>query len=275
MDRGRRIGVGTFLNTESMFGGQAEQYWRWSWGVWPGEAIDASDLEREGREPNIWSLVEKKAWEYQFDKSLIGKTAKMLDLGCGAGKIVDLAIKRGVPASGIVGLDLNTKLTNWCKEMWPEVTFVRGSCVNLVDLVGQYGPFDLVTAHMLFNHLDDDQYQMTLEQIFSILKPGGDLIYMIPSPYKTTDISEAVNLQSGMRVDEAPWGGITNHYFRSHLEEHYRLIKLFPAIEYGGYSHSSFDENTVHLRQVLRSECKNPEKVKRLMVHAQDMKPQI
>jgi SAM-dependent methyltransferase len=215
----------------------------------------------------VWDLVEKKVWkEWLADNLHPG--CRVLDMGSGAGKMVDLMLSLGVAGEQLVGLDLNRRLIGWSKEWWPEVQFIHGDCTT-VDLSIESG-FDLVVSHMLVNHLEDPEFDATVAAVSRILRPEGKFVYMAPDPVSKATSLKIPDGQAGMWKDElAPWGGEVRYHHRTVQHQVDRLGKYFGNVGYKRVSYADVAENTVHLLNVLRNKGSDPETKKRLFVVAQ------
>ena len=102
----------------------------------------------------------------------IDKAERMLDFGCGCGRI--LRHWAGLQGPEIHGSDYNRRLVAWCEENLP---FARCS-VNGLEPPLAYPPghFDLVYAISVFTHLPEQLEAAWVEELDRIIHPGGLLL---------------------------------------------------------------------------------------------------
>ena len=82
------------------------------------------------------------------------------------------------------------------------------SSPSVVDELSDKKPFNLVTAHMVFNHLSDQGYKDALSNIFQLLEDGGFYISLVPYPGLPHRIDTLIDSEDGYwSEEEAPWGG--------------------------------------------------------------------
>ena len=189
-----------------------------------------------------------------FDELDIGGDMQILDMGCGAGKMIKLFQELGVDPQNITALDENPKLLEWCQEAWSEITSVESDCAQASSqpsLVGRR--FDLVTANMLVNLLNDGRFVDTLKCAYDLVKPGGTLAFLAPS---SMGKSEEYDLDSEAEVttllhEKTPWG-LTPYYFRSEkmMVGNFKSVG-FDVTRVENYSYYSFPDNTVHFINAL------------------------
>lgn len=165
-------------------------------------------------------MLDKWIWGQAFSE--VGVGGNILDMGTGSGKIVDLTIKQGADQKKITAIDLNSSFIKWCQANWTKVAFLQTGCTQ-VDQVLEPEQFDLITAHMLLNHLDDQQFGQTLHAVANLLKPGGHFLYLVPDPKsKAEKHKEEISpyIQSAVVTEKAPWWRLAN------VDYHYRTERL-------------------------------------------------
>ncbi len=96
-------------------------------------------------------------------KALKGK--RVLDLGCGTGRIVPELLKT---ANEVVGLDTSKKMLEVAKKKFPNVEFV---CGEAKALPFEDESFDAVVATFLIVHIPNPE--ICFEEVYRVLKPGG------------------------------------------------------------------------------------------------------
>ena len=109
----------------------------------------------------------------------IGPATKVLDLGCGAGKLVQAARERGYDFHGC-GLGLRDAHTN------ADAALVGAGILRDIDLDPYHLPFDdcafdAVISDQVFEHVMD--YPTTLREVHRVMKPGGAFLHIFPPRY--------------------------------------------------------------------------------------------
>lgn len=94
---------------------------------------------------------------------------RVLDLGCGPGDILQF-----LPAVEYVGYDINPAYIERARKRFGQ----RGAfhCRAVTDDLSVTPPFDVVIAHGVLHHLDDDAARTLFRVARRALKPGGRLV---------------------------------------------------------------------------------------------------
>ncbi|KKW13768.1 MAG: hypothetical protein A2898_01960 [Candidatus Kerfeldbacteria bacterium RIFCSPLOWO2_01_FULL_48_11] len=130
---------------------------------------------------NLKSTYEKIADDYHVDHAadtwdddfiqifsrMVGKGAKVLDLGCGPGIETKKLVEKGL---SVYGLDLSEKLLDIAKKDNPTVEFTQGDMRQLPYADGQ---FDGVFAKASLLHIKKDDIDQVLSEIRRVLRPKG------------------------------------------------------------------------------------------------------
>jgi SAM-dependent methyltransferase len=98
------------------------------------------------------------AFMQQLMSPVLGPETKLLDLGCGYGRLCTV-----VPPAQYLGVDLNPHAVALAKKNNPEYTFEE------IDVVQEYPSADVCMAYTVFLHLDDD----TLSNVLLRLREAG------------------------------------------------------------------------------------------------------
>lgn len=97
--------------------------------------------------------------------------SKVLDLGCGNGRLYQVLAKKQVQYTG---LDQSEELIALAKEKNPGVDFVVG---EMTELPLHNASFDAIFAIAAFNHIPGHEMQLkSLSEMSRVLKPGGFII---------------------------------------------------------------------------------------------------
>jgi len=133
------------------------------------------------------------------DLDLLGVKAggRVLDVGCGAGRLMLRMGRRGCLATGIdvIRADLG-EARRRLDEVWPQIELVEGDGGRLpfVD-----ASFDFVTCTETLEHVADAG--LALREMARVLRPGGRLAVSVPD---TLTELVAYQLSELYRID--PWG---------------------------------------------------------------------
>ena len=109
-------------------------------------------------------------WDDDFIEifsQMVGKGAKVLDLGCGPGIETKKLVGKGL---SVYGLDLSDKLLEIARKNNPAVEFVQGDMRHLPYGDGQ---FDGVFAKASLLHIPKSDIPQVLAEISRVLKPKG------------------------------------------------------------------------------------------------------
>ncbi|MEL6111371.1 MAG: class I SAM-dependent methyltransferase [Pseudomonadota bacterium] len=96
---------------------------------------------------------------------------RLLDLGCGCGRII-----RHMPAhsaAALYGVDYNPRLVRWCAQNLPG-TFARNQLTPPLDYPD--GHFDAVWLLSVFTHLRLETQNQWLAELARVVRPGGTVI---------------------------------------------------------------------------------------------------
>jgi SAM-dependent methyltransferase len=109
----------------------------------------------------------------------ISGTTKVLDLGCGAGKLVQGAREQGYDFYGC-GIGLRDAHTN------ADANLVAQGILRDIDLNPYHLPFDdctfdVVVSDYVLEHVMD--YPTTLREMHRVMKPGGAFLHIFPPRY--------------------------------------------------------------------------------------------
>ena len=110
--------------------------------------------------------------------AIVGKPAKIIDLGCGTGSTT-LLLREAFPEAEIIGLDLSPYMLAIAEykahQLNYDIQWLHGlaEATNLPD-----NSFDLVTASLLFHETPPHITQAILNECYRLLVPGGQVIIL-------------------------------------------------------------------------------------------------
>ncbi|MDE1874413.1 MAG: class I SAM-dependent methyltransferase [Candidatus Micrarchaeota archaeon] len=114
------------------------------------------------------------------DKALIVKfaesftrNAKVLDVGCGSGKVAALLSNYGLR---VIGIDISKNMLKLAKENSPKSRFYL---MNMKDMNFPTKSFDGVISLYAIIHLPRRYHYEVLKRMYKFLKPGGKLLISV------------------------------------------------------------------------------------------------
>ncbi|MEW5976285.1 MAG: class I SAM-dependent methyltransferase [Acidobacteriota bacterium] len=125
-------------------------------------------------------LLQVTLREYTFKLRLIEQAAiqqgcNLLDLGCGTATLT-LLVKRLHPETQVVGLDADPKALEIARAKRAQSRLDVGLDLGLsMKLPYPDCYFDRVLSSLFFHHLTTENKRRTLEEIFRVLRPTGEL----------------------------------------------------------------------------------------------------
>ena len=149
---------------------------------------------------------------YEFVKRYVGKKAKVIDIGCGAGY--------GSAVLGekyeVIAIDNSSEAIEYAKKHYSKKA--RFLTANATKLPFEDGNFDVACSFEVIEHIKEAKKY--LKEAVRVLKPGGKFILSTPN-----------------RAIHSPGGKIKSHY---HVKEYtaeeltYLLGKYFKSVEIKG-----------------------------------------
>ena len=103
------------------------------------------------------------------------KNIKLLDFGCGKGRIFGEMIKIN-PFMGAVGVDISEVAIKHMKKKFPKYTFLRISEGERLPFASN--SFDFITILDVVEHIYDTE--ITFKELSRILKYGGKILITVP-----------------------------------------------------------------------------------------------
>jgi len=129
--------------------------------------ITKNSYEATAREfaNNVRDLAPKESID-RFAK-LLPPQAKIIDIGCAAGRDAKLFTEKGI---SVLGIDYCQNLVDLAKEHAPLATF---QVVDLEELSLSASSFDGAWAGCTFSHIPKDNLPSILKNVYSLLKQRG------------------------------------------------------------------------------------------------------
>ena len=112
--------------------------------------------------------------ERLFAESRIKEGMKILEPGCGTGRLTEILADRVGPGGLVVALDISPKMVKACRHRFGTRSNVKVYCTAVEDFSPAEGAFDLVICQQVFPHFDDKAE--ALSKMTGHLKPWGKFI---------------------------------------------------------------------------------------------------
>jgi SAM-dependent methyltransferase len=140
-------------------------------------ATNAGELIETELNQVAWGNLESNL-EFLRRADVAGAPAKILEIGCGRGAMLDHLRGAG---HAVTGIDIDAAALSQCQESYPglSVFVASGDALPFAD-----GSFDIVLSFDVFEHIKDSDRH--LAQVRRVLKPGGR--YVLQTPNKWTNI---------------------------------------------------------------------------------------
>ncbi|MFD0964992.1 class I SAM-dependent methyltransferase [Pseudofulvibacter geojedonensis] len=109
-----------------------------------------------------------------FCKHIELKNKKILDWGCGPGRIIRHLPEVISNNCSFYGTDYNQKSIKWCSENLSRISFNH----NTIDAKLPYSDneFDVIYGLSIITHLSEDKHYEWFQELYRILKPNGILL---------------------------------------------------------------------------------------------------
>jgi SAM-dependent methyltransferase len=124
--------------------------------------------------------------------------AKLLDVGCGTGVLLDDL----PPGIVYVGVDVNAAYIERARRRYGDRGEFFRARAGEDDLGGGRSGFDFVVAMALLHHLEDDEAKRLLDSAARLLRPGGAFVAIDPTLHERQAAAARVlvSLDRGRRV---------------------------------------------------------------------------
>ena len=163
------------------------------------------------------------------------KPNKILDAACGPARIL-LKMRRKLAEAELTGIDIDPKILSIARKITKnnDIELIHSS---ITQLPFKTDSFDVVISSLAFHHLANEDRVRAYEEIFRIIKPGGEfLLYDIDVPVNRLGTMIFVLVKNFEKLDEVRDGlgdQLKAHKFTNikNLATDYGCFSLFSAIK--------------------------------------------
>lgn len=158
---------------------------------WTDEAKVREYTGRVGR------LAARRAGEMELVEALPAKVERVLDLGCGDGRLISLVIDARPGVGEAVGLDSSPPMLERARDAFDGDPRVRILAHDLRHPLPDLGRFDVVVSGFAIHHLDHDRKRSLFSEVVAAIRPGGVFANLEVVRCATPELHEEFNRRIG------------------------------------------------------------------------------
>ncbi len=162
----------------------------------------AAEYDAMSREAAPWVFFDKPYLESKLVPQLHSKT-KLLELGCGGGKVVEMLCKNNLKPDNVTGIDISKELIKIAKSRMPAARLIVGDMVK-TQVKKNY--FDVALSVRSLEYLDIKDLKKVFENVYTQLKALGKFYIIVGHPLRVNDGDISRYLDRGARYVSLPWG---------------------------------------------------------------------
>lgn len=191
---------------------------------------DARAFAEQSPQLMTWVFIGSKALDRNLAEFYGRKDIRVLDQGSASGRVVEHLIRNGIPAENIEGIEISPE------QVKIAIAKNLGAHFRVGDLRKDLLPkntYDVITRHMVDEHLDNQDLLEVSRNTLSTLKPGGILVVIFTHPDKIT-ASSGVK-EEGWFETTFPWKGPDGEFEKG--PNYFRPVGAYVKIlEQAGFS---------------------------------------
>ncbi len=145
----------------------------------PGIALPPDYLMYESFQLNYHKYFTESRSTAEWLAGLLSKHkalnhVKILDWGCGPGRIIRQLPALTGPGCSFFGTDYNARSIAWCSAHLPGIQFHKNNIEAALPYAGDY--FDVIYGISIFTHLSEPAHYAWYGELMRVLAPGGILL---------------------------------------------------------------------------------------------------
>lgn len=157
---------------------------------WKDEGKVSEYLERVDR------LAARRAGEAELVEALPTSVERMLDLGCGDGRLIDL-VRSSRPDVEAIGLDNSAPMLALARDRFGADDQVKVLEHDLSGEIPSLGAFDVIVSGFAIHHLTHDRKRSLFREVSERLRPGGVFANLEVVACATPELHEEFNRRIG------------------------------------------------------------------------------
>lgn len=121
------------------------------------------------------------------DNKSLRSFEKILDFGCGCGRVLRPLRHRAAPSQMLYGTDIDAEAIEWCRANYPRIAEF-GVNPEMPPMRYPDAAFDFVYSVSIFTHLPEDMQFAWLQELQRIARPGGYLVLSVHGKHYYHDL---------------------------------------------------------------------------------------
>jgi SAM-dependent methyltransferase len=138
-------------------------------------------------------LAARAAGEAELVEALPVQVERVLDLGCGDGRLAALVIDARPAVVDAIGLDDSPPMIELARDRFRDEARAQIRRHDLREPLPELGRFDVVVSGFAIHHLDHDRKRSLFAEILDILRPGGVFANLEVVQCATPELHEEFN----------------------------------------------------------------------------------
>lgn len=127
----------------------------------------------EGYLRRIGKLEARRAGEQMVVEVLPPAPRRVLDLGCGDGRLAALVLAARPTVAEVVAVDVSPPMLARARQRFADDDRVHVLSWDMADPIGPLGEFDVVVSGFAIHHLEDPRKRELFAEVAGQLRPGG------------------------------------------------------------------------------------------------------
>lgn len=145
----------------------------------------------------VGRLSARAAGEAELIEALPARCEHVLDLGCGDGRLIDLAIGARPSMIAVTGLDNSPPMIERARHRFLDEPRVTIEDHDLRSILPDIGTFDVIVSGFAIHHLSHERKQPLFGEITTRLRPGGVFANLEVVQCATSELQEEFNRRIG------------------------------------------------------------------------------